>query len=71
MKEIQNSKFIEFIKKLSEEESISEESSKDIYWKKGIEDTLIILKYLEKFNQKIIKEDQNKKLREVFLDAIK
>lgn len=41
---------MEFIKKLSDEENISEESSKDIYWKKGIEDTLIILRYLEKFN---------------------
>ncbi|CAK60842.1 unnamed protein product (macronuclear) [Paramecium tetraurelia] len=71
LKENQNSRFIEFIKKLAEEESISEEKSKDIFWKKGIEDTFIILRYLEKFNQKIIQEDQNKKLSEVFLEAIK
>ena len=63
MKEIPISNFTSFIEKLSLLESISEEYSRDPYWKKGTQDSLIILKYLEENNNIILLENQHKKLR--------
>ncbi|CAK70800.1 unnamed protein product (macronuclear) [Paramecium tetraurelia] len=70
MKEIPISKFTQFVEKLSLLENTQEEYSRDPYWKKGTVDSLIILKYLEDNNDMIMLEDQHKKLRQVFIDAI-
>ncbi|CAD8127357.1 unnamed protein product [Paramecium sonneborni] len=70
LKEIPISKFTSFVEKLSLLERASEEYSRDPYWKKGIEDSIIILKYLEENNNNIIQENQFKKLRQIFIDAI-
>ncbi|CAD8148180.1 unnamed protein product [Paramecium pentaurelia] len=70
LKEIPISKFTQFVEKLSLLENSSEQFSSDPYWKIGTADSLIILKYLEENNDMIIIEDQHKKLRQIFIDAI-
>ncbi|CAD8130221.1 unnamed protein product [Paramecium sonneborni] len=67
IKERKRTEFSQRVDKLIVEES---GSSKDIYWIQGTEDALIILKYLEKNQEQILKQPQ-KKLREIFQDAVK
>ncbi|CAD8179357.1 unnamed protein product [Paramecium pentaurelia] len=62
--------FTNRVKDLLAKESSSSELFKNIYWICGTEDALIILSYLEKNQEKILKEQQ-KKLREIFEDAVK
>ncbi|CAD8175775.1 unnamed protein product [Paramecium pentaurelia] len=70
LREIQISKFIQFVEKLSLLENSSEQYSRDPYWKKGTADSLKLQKYLEENNDMIIIEDQDKKLRQILIDAL-
>ncbi|CAD8215029.1 unnamed protein product [Paramecium pentaurelia] len=70
MKKRKETIFKNRVNDLLAKESSSSELFKNIYWICGTEDALIILSYLEKNYEKILKEQQ-KKLREIFEDAVK
>ncbi|CAD8154798.1 unnamed protein product [Paramecium octaurelia] len=59
--------FDEFVSKLSKSEKPEDE--KDVHWKNGTNDALVILKYLEDQSETIL-EMHDKKLREIFEYAV-
>ncbi|CAK76402.1 unnamed protein product, partial (macronuclear) [Paramecium tetraurelia] len=59
--------FDEFVNKLSKSEKIDD--NKNLHWKNGTNDALVILKYLDDQSETILETD-DKKLREIFQYAI-
>ncbi|CAD8078817.1 unnamed protein product [Paramecium primaurelia] len=62
--------FTQFLEKISLLENSSKQYNRDSYWKQGTADFLKLQKYIEENNDMIIIEDQDKKLRQLLIDAI-
>ncbi|CAD8179273.1 unnamed protein product [Paramecium pentaurelia] len=70
VKQRKQTTFSQTVDELLIKESSTSGLFKDIYWICGIEDTFIILSYLEKNQEKILQE-KRKKLRDIFENAVK
>ncbi|CAD8161928.1 unnamed protein product [Paramecium octaurelia] len=66
----QQSKYYSFIIELSRQEGKFEKNAENPYWKKGVEHSLIILKYLEDNCQRILQTQQKMNLRAIIVEAI-